>query len=121
MRKTNRVRLFFVLGAAALCAAYSGGYYFVKQQEKTRPELAKYQLQESPEIIESGNILLPYEYILKEEDGFVVVYYADGETLYDETAILLEQLPWRLQRENAEGKKISSETELYNFLESYSS
>lgn len=121
MRKTNSVRLFFVLSAAACCAAYSGGYYFVKQQEHTEPKLATYQLQESHEIIESGSILLPYQFILKERDGFVVIYYADGETLYDQTAIPMEQLPWRLQREIREGKKIAGETELYNFLESYSS
>lgn len=123
MRKTNSIRLFFVLSAVACCAAYSGGYYYVQSQ--TRPpqqtEPAEQETAEETETIESGSIVLPYEFILKETDGFVVVYYADGETLYDNTAIKVESLPWKLQREIQEGKQISSEMELYNFLESYSS
>lgn len=125
MKKTSSVRLFFVLGAALCCAAYSGGYYYVQQKsQEPLPKLAETQGlkdSEGDETIESGTIVPAFEYLLKEQDGFVVVYYADGETLYDHTAIPLEQLPWKLQREIREGKQISSEMELYNFLESYSS
>lgn len=123
MRKTNSIRLFAVLSAVLCCAAYGGGYYYVQQQKQIpEPEPAELALEgEAGGTVESGAVVLPYEYILKEEDGFVAVYYADGETLYDNTAILLEQLPWRLQMEIREGKQIASEKELYNFLENYSS
>lgn len=123
MRKTNRIRLIFVLSAVIGCAAYGGGYYYMQQQKpQPNPGQAEQILAaEEKETIESGTMILPYEYVLKEEDGFVVVYYADGETLYDNTAIVVELLPWRLQQEIRGGKQVSNETELYNFLENYSS
>ncbi|MCI8894240.1 MAG: hypothetical protein HFI42_05460 [Lachnospiraceae bacterium] len=123
MRKTNSIRLIFVLGAVLCCGAYGGGYYYMQQQrQEPQPQAAEQILAEDEnEIMESGTVVLPYEYILKEEDGFVAVYYADGETLYDNTAIVVEQLPGRLQAEIRAGKQISNETELYNFLENYSS
>jgi len=51
----------------------------------------------------------------------VVVYYADAETVYATTDIKYEYLPERLQTEIQQGKQISTEKELYNFLENYSS
>ena len=121
MGKAGKIRLFFILSAALCCAAYGGGYYYMQRQTPKPEPIEQAAEAEEYEIVESGTLVLPYEYILKEEDGYVVVYYADGETLYDNTAIMVEQLPWRLQREIRGGKQISSETELYNFLENYSS
>ncbi|MBO5472651.1 MAG: hypothetical protein J6A08_02515 [Lachnospiraceae bacterium] len=54
-------------------------------------------------------------------DHFIVVYEEDKQTLYMNTDILLESLQESLQAEIMQGKYIESESELYNFLESYSS
>ena len=55
------------------------------------------------------------------EEGYVAVYHADRKTLYASTDILLDTLPQDLQTEITEGKLITSEEQLYSFLENYSS
>lgn len=62
-----------------------------------------------------------YLYYLMEESGYVNIYLEDRETIYEYTDISLEILPSDLQSEILEGKGISSEGELYDFLENYSS
>ena len=62
-----------------------------------------------------------YLYYLMEESGYVNIYLADRETIYEYTDIPLDMLPLELQSEILEGKGISSEGELYDFLENYSS
>ena len=65
----------------------------------------------------------------REEEGFylvnenhkVVVYDKSLTHIYMETGIPVEELPWALQREILHMKYIETESELYNFLESYSS
>lgn len=73
------------------------------------------------DVKESLNVVEPYEYILLEEKGYVAVYHTDRKTLYASTDILVSELPEELQKEIEEGKYISSEEQLYNFLENYSS
>lgn len=63
----------------------------------------------------------PEGFYLMAADHFIVVYQEDRSTLYMNTDILLDMLPDSLQREIMEGKHVSSEEELYLFLESYSS
>lgn len=61
------------------------------------------------------------EFWLCEEEGFVIVYNSDKETIFSNTGIRLEGLSEELQEEIKEGKPIYSESELYGFLESNSS
>ena len=63
----------------------------------------------------------PEGFYLMVADHFIVVCEEDRSTLYMNTDILLERLPDSLQREIMAGKHVSSEEELYLFLESYSS
>ncbi|MBQ8279375.1 MAG: hypothetical protein IJZ23_06000 [Roseburia sp.] len=60
-------------------------------------------------------------YLVKEEEGYLVIY--DGVTMkrYDETTIRIEDLPERLQVEVTEGLYFLDEEGLYAFLENYSS
>lgn len=60
-------------------------------------------------------------YYLMVADHFIVVYRGDMETLYMNTDILLENLEDTLQAEIIQGKYLTTEEEVYNFLESYSS
>lgn len=60
-------------------------------------------------------------YYLVCEDHKVVVYDRSLTHMYLNTGILLENLPWELQSEIIHIKWIGTESELYHFLESYSS
>lgn len=127
MKQANRIRLICIISALGCCLAYGGGYYYsIQSKEEQAPRLAVYgrgQASEEtlPETAQSSAILSAYEFVLCAKDGYVIVYCADGETVYDTTDIRIEELPELLQKEIAAGKQISSERELYNFLESYSS
>ncbi len=61
------------------------------------------------------------QYVLAVENNYITVYFADEEEVYLYTDIRLDSLPEDLQEEIILRKSISSESELYNFLESYSS
>lgn len=56
-----------------------------------------------------------------EEDGYLVIYDRQTKRRYDETTILFNDLPERLQERIVEGLYFMDEEELYSFLENYSS
>ena len=132
MKKSTGIRLFLILAVVLCGSAYTIGYYYsVRQSEK---EMAKEQalleaqraeetLEEDkrPNSQESAAEAVSYEYVLGEQDGYVIVYYPDQKTVYSITDIPVKYLSSELQREISEGKPISGEEELYNFLESHSS
>lgn len=60
-------------------------------------------------------------YWIEEEDGYVVVYYADKETIFDFTSIQVKELPLAVQMEIDDGKRVESLSQVYGFLENYSS
>lgn len=60
-------------------------------------------------------------YYIKGSDGYVTVYLADGETVYEYTSIPMNELPESIQVELKEGKKVYSIGQVYGFLENYSS
>ena len=62
-----------------------------------------------------------YTYYLIEEFGYVNIYNADQETIYEYTEISIGDLPEELQQEICTGKGVVTEQELYDFLENYSS
>lgn len=62
-----------------------------------------------------------YAYYLVEEFGYVNIYLADKESIYEYTDITIDSLPENLQLEICTGKGIADEQELYDFLENYSS
>lgn len=62
-----------------------------------------------------------YTYYLIEEFGYVNIYNADQETIYEYTEIPIGDLPEELQQEICTGKGVVNEQELYDFLENYSS
>lgn len=129
MNKTAGIRLFCVLAVLICCIAYGGGYYFsiyqsekrMEQEAALKEEASQKAQEDNAASQESAVVAATYEFVLCEEDGYIVVYYADKETVYADTDIQLAQLPAQLQGEIKEGKFIYSERELYNFLESYSS
>lgn len=59
-------------------------------------------------------------FFIREKDGYVTVYNSDG-TVYEYTSILKKDLPETIQEEMKSGIKLSSLSEVYGFLENYSS
>lgn len=70
---------------------------------------------------ESMNIQQPYAFLVLEQDGVLVVYEADGETMLFETNVRVQNLDAELQEKVKEGLPFVNEHDLYDFLESYSS
>jgi len=107
-------------------------------QRETRMEKAEPQeirsekpTEESPEILLREPVLsdpasvqtetAEISYYLVEEFGYVNIYTADKESIYEYTNIPIDSLPEDLQEEICTGKGVTSEQELYDFLENYSS
>ncbi|MDO4337608.1 MAG: hypothetical protein Q4C91_05900 [Eubacteriales bacterium] len=90
-----------------------------------RPEEINTGISEAGQPIEEAQAVSSVEekeiYCLKETDGYVMVYERDGITLYEATAIVASLLPESLREELRNGKYITSQEELYRFLENYSS
>ncbi len=131
MKKATSIRLSLIIAVLVCGISYGSGYYFsIRQSEKRLARelaeereqlLSENENEKESEIAESSVGAAACEYVLGEEDGYIIVYYADKETVYSNTDIRVEQLPLSLQKEIGEGKPVYSEGELYNFLESYSS
>ena len=60
-------------------------------------------------------------FLVKVEDNYLVIYDQLTKERYDETTILLSDLPERLQEQLEYGLFFEDEEELYEFLENYSS
>ena len=73
------------------------------------------------EIIEELPEDLDDCYYIKEADGYVVVYMADGKTVYEYTSIPVYELPTSVQEELKDGKQVKTIRQVYGFLENYSS
>ena len=62
-----------------------------------------------------------YPYYIKEEYGKLVVYESKSDEIYMETSIGIYTLPQDIRTKIESGIFFSTEQELYDFLESYSS
>ena len=60
-------------------------------------------------------------YYIKERDGYVIVYEADEKTVYEYTSIRVDELPEKMQESIRKGIKVDSLSQIYGFLENYSS
>lgn len=60
-------------------------------------------------------------YLIRSDAGRLSVYLSDGCTLYLNTGIAASALPEEMQEKLTDGIRISTEQELMDFLESYSS
>lgn len=90
-----------------------------EEELKQAREMAKQEASTQGEMVlaETEDFL----YYLIEESGYVNIYLADRKTIYEYTNITMDMLPAALQSEISEGKGMTSERELYDFLENYSS
>ena len=123
--KTKYVIGFFCIllfAVVLLTAGYQLSYRHVMDRQASRSEE-----ESSTESIAAEGQAVKEEpgeeegYYLCELQGYVAVYLSDRSTIYELTDIPLTDLPKEVQQEVAEGKYVSTDGELYAFLENYSS
>ena len=85
--------------------------------ETTEPELLVASTEDA--VVTSADIY--YTYIVREQDGWVVVCLPESEEVYMETGIRIEFLPDELKQQLSQGIGFVNEEQLLDFLESYSS
>lgn len=102
-----------------LSTAFYNSYQvsLLKAQVREMEEAA----QEQEEVLRVNTTTVESGYYLKNVGGYVYVYRGDGKTLYEPTGIAVDSLPTKLRGEVRQGKHLTSELELYGFLENYSS
>lgn len=112
----------FIIAGLVLTAGYQFTYNRVMER---RTSQAQEEVHGAQSIATEGDAVKQDEeeksFYLRELHGFVAVYSDDGRTVYEFTEIPVTDLPEEVRQEIAEGKYISSEKELYAFLENYSS
>lgn len=81
----------------------------------------KAMLEMEEDMIEDFTGDLEEAFYIKEADGYVTVYMADEETVYEYTSIPTDELPKSVQDELKKGKKVETIGQVYGFLENYSS
>lgn len=93
------------------------GMFFLAYRISYHRALDKYK-EEEKQIVQNE---LEICYYIQETDGYVMVYEADKITPYEYTSILVEDLPENIQHKLKEGIKFTSLSQVYGFLENYSS
>ena len=118
MKKTTGICL-FILCILVICGISFGCGYKIGtvQGEKMQREI----ITSETDVEKDESIKPSYQYILMDLNGYVTVYLSDEKTIYSSTGIAIEELSEEIQTEVKNGKKIMSDKELYNFLESHSS
>ncbi len=124
MKKTIGICLFFTV--LSICAAGSIFFFWnAHRQSQAEQRLAEAtesgEIAETEEVLESMQPQKPYRYLLVEENGVLIVYESDGETILLETNIKLHGLDETTKIMLKRGIPVMDEEELYDFLESYSS
>lgn len=119
----KKMSICFFMGAALGCLLPVFFILLYQTGNQTKPEEIseeredRHQAEEFYESMASG---APAFY-LDVEDGYVIVLKSDHQTVYSETNIRYHSLPDIVQMQIIEGISFSSEAELFDFLESYSS
>ena len=96
----------------------------VNRTEIGANESEEYHSDASKETVEVSDGYVASEaerFLVKEEDGYLVIYDRMTMKRFDETTIRIADLPERLQDKVTEGLYFTDEEELYAFLENYSS
>lgn len=121
----RKYRIGFFLVIVLMMILLEAGYQWSYNRRMERQEESQVLTDEinlSEESVKTdGNAKENSEYLLKELNGYVIVYLGDEQTVYEVTAISVDELPEEIQTRIMEGMRLNSTSELYAFLENYSS
>lgn len=106
----------FLIGIVAMASflvyAYQASYNRALEENQQKQEQT---------IQTEGTAEKEEGYIIKEKDGYVIVYDASDGEVYEHTSIECKNLPEAVQKEVRAGKKVETIGQVYGFLENYSS
>ena len=108
----------------SISAWIGGRQYYLKLNEKEQEKIIEIQEAETEQFedsVESANIQNKKAFVIREEDGYLNVYFGEEDALYMYTGIAYQGLPEELKKEISNGKTFDTLEDLYRFLESYSS
>lgn len=119
MKRKYRIQIVAVLGITAtiLVLVCAFQYSYDKAQKRRMTEIK----QQENTVQTKGSVNQEDGYLVKAQDGYVVVYYPDHVTVFEYTTILYEHLPHDVQIQITNGLYLSSVKQVYGFLENYSS
>lgn len=126
----KRIGIYFFCVVAVGCLTSSILYWNTdssKEKNEKKPPEEQTESHEEEEMTAQVFDLITMQkqekngFLLKEEDGYLVVYNQFTSQRYDETTILVSNLPERLKEQLETGLFFENEKALYEFLENYSS
>ena len=86
--------------------------------QKQNNEDTQIQIAETKEV---SKVVISYEYIVKNDNGMITVYKNYGTDKFFDTGVYYNELPEDIKSKINNGFGFETESELYDFLESYSS
>lgn len=127
MEKKYTIGLFFIL--AILCAFLCFNFWDRHRVMEEKIEQDKFLFSEDESLEESSPatqevtdvIQTDKGYLVMIVDNYVCVLRAQDKSVYFQTDILSDELPSEVRKELEQGKYITSEIEVFHYLESYSS
>ena len=127
-KTTNRECISIPLHFVGLTRIQLEGYFDYYMMNKPTEEMEKGLLKIEIVSFSSNEIIINkiYDastvvYYITEKDGYIKVYYADRKTLYEDTGILVSNLP-AIEKKNIQaGMFVRDKDELISILEGYSS
>lgn len=124
MKKQISICIFLSVIVVALSLAFIKRNNTKKEYEQTEHTQMMEDTQDTQEwIIETNTAPKKQDYMfcILEKDNRLVVYETKTETFYMETGILAQDLPDEIRENLKNGIFFRTESDLYDFLESYSS
>ena len=118
MKRQISISIFCAILLIAMVWLYIKFYNETKVQEDG---LSTEMSLEEEDAITISQDYIPYAFYIKDAFGRVVVYAMKNQEVFMETSIITETLPLEIQLKLEDGIYFETESELYDFLESYSS
>ena len=121
MKRKTSICILILLGILLVFGIWFGLSRRARSNETN--ELPVPQTQADTEIPITTSTPSPqnYSYIVRTADAMLVVYQADGQTVYMETGIRTDRLSEDMQEKAKRGIGFATLEQLYDFLESYAS
>lgn len=109
-----------IIAVLILLFAFGVFYGRHRQKEEELTPLPQAVTEEETMIVASVPTV-SYAYIVRAKEHMLVVYLGDGQTVYMETGIRTETLDRSMQEKANKGIGFTTQENLFDFLESYSS
>lgn len=117
MSRKNSI-CFSIIGILLLISLF---VTYATNDKETTQHASETQMKEFEDAKEINYEIKPYKYLIKSENDMLVVYKDSGQNVFIRTSIPIDVLSDKLKDELKQGIRFENESDLYSFLESYSS